>query len=289
MRDDSGFCLTPVVDFGWSGAGNTGVLRVNLPEEAKLTMLRSPAELEPFRRPDRLLWVSAGGCYVINGEWIPLVRRSRSSPSNPGRATISSGRADSPRELYEPSLVFRELFEEIVIVAEDGTVIVPDLASDGLHSGEFGLRQLLAILDPLLASAGIAPTGFTPVPAEFDGYLALDQVEVFRAGAPVSRTRCMVHHQPDTSEINLLRVVRLDIGDRELESLRFFDTECAASDGLEKPLRRDIYLFHIPSGELVSYLAGWSRRAVPASIPLTDHATRLLGAVCRGHGSSIRQ
>lgn len=285
MHDDSQFCLTPVLDFAWSGAGNACVLRVNLPAEADLSVLRSPAELEPFRRPDRLLWVSGGGCYILNGEWIPLVRRSRSSPSNPDRVTICSGRADSPRELYEPSGVFRELFEEIVLLDEDGAVIVPDLASDELHSGEFGPRQLGEIIAPLLALTGIESTGFIPVPAEFDGDLALDQVEVFRAGEPISRTQCLVHHQPDTGEINLLRVVRLDMGDQDLESLRFFDTECGMSNGARGPLRRDIYLFHIPTGDLFSNSAGWSMRIAPVSVPLTGHASRLLGAIRRVHGA----
>jgi|GEM_PF-5881278 hypothetical protein len=287
LSNNSEFCLTPVTDFVFStGTNGTVMLRVNLPEKSELERLVSTDAMLPYRRQDCLLWVSGGGCYVLNDEWVPLLRRSEDSPSNSGKITICSGRADSASELYEPSRVFRELFEEIVILAADGRLMIPDFGEVTEPSALFWSRQLLVdLLVPLVRLNGIQSEGIMQIPATLDSKVSVDQVEVCCTSQLVSKTACLVHHQPENGEINLLCAVRLDLGEHDLELLRFFDTECAVVSGVETPLRREIYMYHIPTRQFFLYQPGWSHRATPTKVRMTEHAAHLLDRICQTYGN----
>ncbi len=272
-------------NFEWAERAGARFLKVGLPVERDLVLVGSVHELVNFGGRDRLLWVSGGGCYVLNGEWIPLVRRSAASSSNRGKITICSGRADSPAELYNPALIFRELFEEIVVIADDGTVIIPEIVQDPDESDRFDRERLTSIIEPLMRRNGIPYKGFTSARSSFRHDVAVDHVEVRREGQLVSRTQCLVHQNANTGEVNILRAVDISLGARDLESLRFFDTEFGFIDGAEQPLRRDVYLFHIPTGDLIFTQPGWSRRSKPVNLPMTPHAAHLIDAIRRNHFS----
>lgn len=64
-------------------------------------------------------WVSGGGTYLINDHYLPLVKRSDWAKVNPGKFSLFTGRADTRAEILDPSLLVRELFEELVLVSGD--------------------------------------------------------------------------------------------------------------------------------------------------------------------------
>lgn len=64
-------------------------------------------------------WVSGGGTYLINDRYLPLVKRSDWAKVNPGKFSLFTGRADTRAEILDPSLLVRELFEELVLISGD--------------------------------------------------------------------------------------------------------------------------------------------------------------------------
>ena len=63
-----------------------------------------------------LVWVAGGGSYLINDQFLLLVKRSPSAPSNAGKLTIPTGLSDNQAEWKNPDLLKRELFEEVVFL-----------------------------------------------------------------------------------------------------------------------------------------------------------------------------
>lgn len=282
MVEAAAFCVTPATDFVFSARGDhQTLLSVNLPDSSALSTIGLPEHLAQFRNQDTLLWLSAGGCYVLNNEWVPLVRRSRQSPTNPGRVTISSGRSDSTQELYEPALVFRELFEEIAILTGEGRLIIPDLQGASESWRSFTPSWIERHLAPLLRVSGIEVDGMELLPARVAQELARDEVQVWRAGCAMPSISCLIHHVAPEADVNLLAAIDITLGDHSPASLRFVDLETAVNDGVETPLGRDIYLFHVPTRQLFANCPDWWDRKSPVDVELTSHAAHLLERICQ--------
>lgn len=78
------------------------------------------------RKKGRYFWVSGGGSYLINGRYIPIVRRSNKENVNGGTFSVFSGRSDNMTECLNPRLLLRELFEELLIFNSNG-ILKPQL------------------------------------------------------------------------------------------------------------------------------------------------------------------
>lgn len=63
-----------------------------------------------------LIWLAGGGAYLLQNRYVVLVRRSMTAPSNPGCLTLSTGLSDGLQEWADPSLIRREMFEEVVLL-----------------------------------------------------------------------------------------------------------------------------------------------------------------------------
>jgi hypothetical protein len=82
---------------------------------------------EVFKRainPDIYFWVSGGGSFFINKKYIFLVKRSSEAIINPNKFSIFTGRSNNIRELKNPLLLARELFEELLLT-KDGLIYFP--------------------------------------------------------------------------------------------------------------------------------------------------------------------
>jgi len=71
-----------------------------------------------------LYWSSGGGTFLLNGKYIFIVRRHRDALTNAYKVSLFTGRADSLVELHTPTLLVRELFEELILFKGD-TPIYP--------------------------------------------------------------------------------------------------------------------------------------------------------------------
>lgn len=86
----------------------------------------------------------AGGGGVLFDRYgqFPLIKRSGSAPTNPGKFTIPTGRFDSTEEILEPDLMVRELWEEVVVYKCDKIVPGWQLFNPEKFKEEFGRECL---------------------------------------------------------------------------------------------------------------------------------------------------
>jgi len=71
-------------------------------------------------------WVSGGGTYFLNKRFIIILKRGNESKINPDKFSLFTGRSDSLREQLNPSLLIRELFEELILFS-DGKLLYPKI------------------------------------------------------------------------------------------------------------------------------------------------------------------
>lgn len=61
------------------------------------------------------VWVSGGGSYLANDQYLIVLKRSANAKFNPNKYSLFTGRSDNVRELLNPTLLTRELFEELIL------------------------------------------------------------------------------------------------------------------------------------------------------------------------------
>ena len=64
---------------------------------------------------NHFFYISGGGTYLINERYLVVVKREAHSIVNAGRWSIFTGRASGSGEHRNPTLVLRELFEELLV------------------------------------------------------------------------------------------------------------------------------------------------------------------------------
>jgi nucleotide sugar dehydrogenase len=228
-------------------------LTIHLPQEKDIILLshddrRKREETMPQKS---LLWAAGGGSYVLGEKYMPLVKRSADSPSNPCRLTISTGLSDYFEEMINPTLLIRELFEEIVILDKDENLLIPKFTGEDVSN----LRQINHLSETAitLASkrAGISWKGVRFVKANIVKNLLIDEVEVICSD--LERTSsALIHHDEMHGTINVLFAILLP----ELNSIKelsFFDTEMHISANRRSyPLDRKIFLYDLETNDLLS-------------------------------------
>lgn len=70
-------------------------------------------------------YISGGGSYLFDNEWLLVVRRDMRTLINPGKLSLFTGRANGLAEWLQPRLVFRELLEEVSIHDRDRRRVIP--------------------------------------------------------------------------------------------------------------------------------------------------------------------
>ena len=61
------------------------------------------------KRP--LYCFSGGGLIIVNNKYIPVIKRSSTAPTNKNKLSTPSGISDSINEIYNPSLLKREILK----------------------------------------------------------------------------------------------------------------------------------------------------------------------------------
>ncbi len=245
---------------------------IDLPPAQYLQTFSSPDQLRKSKSGSDFVWISGGGAYRVNQQWVPLVRRSARAPSNAGKLTISSGRADSIKEIYDPALTIRELIEEVVIIMDGRKILLPRLnaGSDSAWFNECVESAWPAIRDywelmfrPTLKSeycdAKLESKGFT------------DKLIVCSEGKERSKSRGCLHINWQDLEVNLLRLVDLRL--EKLERICYIDAEIETLQGVGRPLNREIVFYNLLDGMIYDKIGGKKNRPPTA---LTAHAEELL-------------
>ncbi|OVE81650.1 hypothetical protein BVY03_03350 [bacterium K02(2017)] len=242
-------------------------LTVELPDVSTVTQVNYSDKLKELNK-NELKWVSGGGCYVINKDWVPLVLRSADSPSNANKLTISSGRSDTQEEWKNPKLVIRELFEEIVLLNNLNQVLVPQLPED------FENLDIHQTIIDCLKLAGIEFNGDVRVPTNFIQDLQVDEVVVQSKQKNLSTCKTLLHFDGNSGEVNLIYALSLDVD--SIQNLKFVDTECIEENNRQVALRRPIYLYQISTQKIYLYELDWYKKLNAVDNELTPHANYTL-------------
>jgi len=268
MTHPDPFCILSLRDYEAEPTAGKGMTyRIHLPVREELKWIHDHESLKKRHANGNILWLSGGGAYVINQEWVPLVQRTFFSPTNPGKLTLSTGRAESLEELLHPQKIIRELFEEIVLFQDNETPLIPDLGED--FCCESSMRRCLEL-------AHISFRRFQKIPARLDPSLQPDCVEVYDGGTLKSKTRGLIHHDRESGEFNLLFAVHLKIEMALIPSIIFRDTECIPLHGQLSPANRNVFLYHLPTESI--YTCGPNKHLkVERETPsITNHALLML-------------
>ncbi|MFK7825074.1 MAG: hypothetical protein AB8G05_13040 [Oligoflexales bacterium] len=248
---------------------------VELPGKEQLKCWHTTKDAYNQVKKGAVLWASGGGTYLINDEWIPLVKRDGSSPTNPNKLTIATGRADSIEELYCPDKIARELFEEIIIL-EGGNIIAPIFCE---NSFPLSNEQIQEVISGSAVAAGIKYDNVEAVPATVPHDMSSDTIVVKSTDGLINNViESFLHYEKDTGEVNFLAVVKLNLQDISVCS--FKDAEVVVDDQKSSILDREIYLFHLPTKKLYSTSADGSLYMEEEKlISLTPHARYLIDLI----------
>ncbi len=72
-------------------------------------------ELKMLKQSNYYIYISGGGTCLIDNKYLLLVRRSKECEINPNKLSLFTGRSDNTIEHKNPSLLIRELEEELII------------------------------------------------------------------------------------------------------------------------------------------------------------------------------
>ncbi|MBF0104187.1 MAG: hypothetical protein HQM16_02560 [Deltaproteobacteria bacterium] len=283
MQKLTPYMLLLITDYSLTaGPDGTKKIVVHVPPKKERHYIQDYASLKANWGSKGLIWVSGGGAYIINHEWVPLVKRSADSPTNPGRLTVSTGRAETDQELEQPCLLIRELFEEIVIFnSRRNSLLIPSFKGTGAWSG----LDITKIIAGVVKNIHHAFTGLESVDACLKPEYHQDQLIVHVGGDVCSAHRTHCHVNKTNGEVNLLYAVHLDIP-CSMDDLVLLDTECHEQNGRVVPLRREVYLYHLPSRQFYLSANKHGTPCSPETLELTPHAKALLHLI-HGLGAKV--
>jgi hypothetical protein len=196
-------------------------------------------------------WVSGGGTYLINDRYLPLVKRGDSARFNAGKYSLFTGRANTLKEIFNPDLLVRELFEELVLFSGEWTLYPINKKYQGIID---------TVYQDLTDKFGLDRTRFKSfdldIISDFDRLISLKH----------SRNRHefrLNFHVNGDNDVNILFLLstRLDISE-----LGAMDCEYHISEEVLARHNRKIYLYDISTSRAREI----SARTKPNDIELTQ-------------------
>lgn len=241
-------------------------LRIDLDAVKPDDLIENDVAFRTAVAPDTWFWLSGGGTLLLNNRYLAVVRRSPEARVNPGKFSLFTGRADNDAERADPSLIVRELFEELLLY-EDGTLLMPRFPA---------IQPLVDEAYDVMRKVGVIPDGpvrdmpLTPV--------ALPARPVAIRHGGVWRDHRLAWTVNANNDINLLSLfaAECDIG-----RLVVRDGEFHVANGVTHRAGRDIYLLDLEEQAAKPLYPGRL-----AGIPPTDAMTpalRFLLDACRGN------
>lgn len=249
MNED--FFVTSIDSYQYDDLG-TKKLTIFLPDKEKIIPIIKCEDI--FREINSgeklLIWAAGGGTYVLGGKYIPLIKRSADSLTNPNKLTIATGLSNSYEEMIDPLLLIRELFEEIIIIDREKNLYIPFFSDIDIPEHKDLNRIACESITSSASRIGLSWSNLKFVKAKLDQELFLDEIEVFYNDANKTR-KCLIHLDTLRSRVNILYAVHL-IELNELTHLYFYDTETKiSSDGSLIPLSREVFLLDLEENTLL--------------------------------------
>lgn len=215
--------------------------------------------------PDSFFWASGGGTLLLNGRYLLLVQRSERARVNPGKYSLFTGRADTMKELLNPRLLVRELFEEIVLSSGD-TLLWPQHA-------EF--QEVIDAAYADLAKAGIIDPAARRAPLELrEEELPTRAVRILTPDGPVDHRLC--YHVNGRNDINVLFLLGATV---DLASLTAADGEYHVSNGKVVRANRRIAFYDLQTGRVSAPGEAEGSGEVIGAKQMTEHLSALIAAI----------
>ena len=229
--DREGFQIIPVGDvIGIDDPDRA--LEVTIPETAPAIMHKSGRDIiENPNKYSGYRWAAGGSVMVLrlkNGQRVLVCgMRSKGIKSYPGHLTIASGLSSGIHEmLYPMRIVWREGFEEQLIVTPDGWV-TPYIQDKGTFSDPAGfgyeIHHILQGTARLFENLrGVPSTSAWATQLSLRG---TRDVKVHSSHHPTTTTNALVNIDPNTNGIDLLMAFEVDLSKYTIDELTIFDGE----------------------------------------------------------------
>ncbi len=204
------------------------VLRVDLDRVEPGDLIENDVAFRAAAAPESWFWLSGGGTFLLNGRYLPVVRRGAAARVNPGKFSLFTGRADNGEERANPALLVRELFEELLLY-EGGTLLVPQLPD---------LQPAIGAAHAAMRKAGILAEGATRALSLAPVDLASTPVRIRHDG--VEREHRLTWTKGANNDVNVLFLFAAEC---DLALLKARDGEFHSEQGGAIPAGRAIYLY----------------------------------------------
>jgi hypothetical protein len=227
-------------------------IKVNCDFNIKET-IESDEQYKRVFNQDSFYWISGGGTFLINQRYLVVVQRNSFSSINSGKLSLFTGRADSLQEWEQPSLLKREIFEELLLY-EDNKLLIPN-------------HTLATPVYDNLAKLGIIRRNYkNKLTLKESDRIKKQSVEVNGQNEFIN-----FHVNLKTNDVNVLSVFEIDL---DIPSLSAKDGEYHLTN--EKIIRhhRRIYLWDILTNELINITNSQERhhsKLNALSFEVTEH------------------
>jgi hypothetical protein len=239
-----------------------GALEVILTDELLRSRIFDDIAVSEAKSRGEYIWISGGGTYLINNQYLLLVKRPHDAIINPGRYSLFSGRANDKNELINPVLLVRELFEELVLF-DTNYLYYPinneyQKIIDQVYSGALSHIPIKPIRNLDITSVDL-----------------INNALVIRYKEKISKY-LIPFHINELGEINILFLFSATL---DVENLFAEDGESFHLDGKIARQNREIYLYDLSSGNIRNITASSSELGRVSRLDenlMTDHLAYML-------------
>ena len=214
------------------------------------------------------IWASGGGTYLFNNRYLPIVQRHLHAKVNPKKFSLFTGRADNTEELFNPELLVRELFEELILFSGH-CLFRPDCER---FSG-----VIEKVFEKIELNLGLNIAGAKRLPLKHF-LCAPKKITVRHESLAAPWEGMLDYHLSSNGEVNILFLLS---GEIDIDKLQAMDGEYYILDGEALCQQRNIYLYDIYTG-LGKDITLNCRASEPMPIPrdsMTEHLRHLVDLV----------
>ncbi len=231
-----------------------GLVQVDLDKITPQDSITNDVELQAAQGKGVYFYLSGGGTILINGRYMPVIKRAQTAKINPNKYSLFTGRAEGIGEWQNPESVVRELFEELHVY-KNGKLLIPQC------------QEFQEIINTTY-SATLTTNNHLKLK-----YIPLHNAKLQVRHAGIENTRNCFLHISESGDINLLFVFAVDI---ELNGLEIRDGEVSNNGGGREVFLLDIITNGLQkiTGEKESKMLGICEKE-----HMTTHLSALVGAV----------
>lgn len=175
---------------------------------------------------------SGGGLIIINNKYIPVIKRSKLAPTNRNKLSTLSGKSDSLKEIYNPLLLKREIFEELSFVKDNKIINFINNKENNFLNNSVNIKKYnyLKKFIPELSKR------YSNFKLSKDYKNNCDEIIINYNSQRSKKIKCLFHISKN-KEVNVLFIYNLKI---DIKNLYIYDTEFMDKPNKVKP--RDVYI-----------------------------------------------